>query len=164
MSSLIRKIPITLKRSGGRGGAPFVLGGFIYFPLIISLSLLYSVSCTVVNSNEQTFSVCLAFCNIEGFSLQGENLRFQYSVLGLLFSTVSQSLFWHPLTETHTTCFTYLLLSLVTSYVSSPVISCSVNRAWIVKISVLAGGSFWDCVEVIEVLGAKKVESVSCWL
>lgn len=64
-------------------------------------------------------------------------------------------------TEIHTTCLTSLFVTLVTPYVSSLVIFCS--RAWILKISVLAGGSFWDCIEVIEVLGAKKAESVSCW-
>lgn len=63
------------------------------------------------------------------------------------------------LLQTHTTCSASLLVSLVTfCFQSCHVLLC--HWAWILKISVLAGGSFWDCIEV---LGAKQVESVSCW-
>lgn len=127
------------------------------------ICLSVSIHLLCVNSDEQTFWICPAFCNIDGLSLQGENLRFlsplsNPTVPGLLFSQFPSLC---SVTEIHTTCLTYLLVTLVTPYVSSLVIFCS--RAWILKISVLAGGSFWDCIEVIEVLGAKKAASVSCW-
>lgn len=75
--------------------------------------------------------------------------------MGDNFSQQTLSLWWGILL--HKTCLTSLSVSLMTSYDSSLVFW---SRAWILKISVLTCGSFWDCVEVIQVLTVKKVKSV----